>query len=88
MTNEWYVLRNPQGQYFGKQPHVGNGHASLSYEWVDTVNYAISLRGKKYAESKVQEALTPKELPVGNRTMVRPDYPDMTGAYAVPDPRR
>jgi hypothetical protein len=40
----------------------------------------VSFVGRDYALLKIKEASTPKWE--GN--MVRPDYPDMTGAWAAP----
>ena len=76
-------LRNANGDFF-----CYSSSGAFEYEWVPEAvlkarGYAemIIYADRQYAESKIQEARSPKES--GN--MVRPDYPDMTGAYAAPE---
>ena len=74
-----YNLRNTAGQYFCST------RDSLAYEWVSAD--ALAARGydglviyteKRHAEQDILQALSPKTVKVGNRAMVRPDFPDMT----------
>ena len=79
-----FNLRNASGQYLCY-------NEGFYYEWVDahTVDASIaelgvhvglvSFVGRDYALLKIREASSPKWE--GN--MVRPDYPDMTGAWAA-----
>ena len=73
-----YHLRNGLGQYFCY-------NEAFCYEWVDAHAVEsgehvgpVSFVGREYALRKILEAQTPKTV----RNMVRPDYPDMTGAWA------
>ena len=79
-----YNLQNTAGQYFCST------RDSLAYEWVSAD--ALAARGydgllvyteKRHAEQDILQARSPKTVKVGNRAMVRPDFPDMTGAVPV-----
>lgn len=74
-----YHLRNAQGQYLCY-------NEGFYYEWVNSARIQsghceglVSFVGRHYAELKIREASTPKR----QANMVRPDYPDMTGAWAA-----
>lgn len=78
-----YNLRNSNGDFFC---YCSDG--AFAYEWV--AEDALKARGyaemiisvdREYAEHKIKEARSPKIL----SGMQRPDYPDMTGAYAAPE---
>ena len=78
-----YNLRNEAGDYFC---YCSDG--TFAYEWVPEA--VLQARGwseliiylsEKDATSESQMAISPKE----KRNMIRPDYPDMTGARAVPE---
>jgi hypothetical protein len=78
--DERFHLRNAEGQYLCY-------NEGFYYEWVDSAVLEsrqrvglVSFVGRDYALLKIREASTPKWE--GN--MVRPDYPDMTGAWAAP----
>lgn len=82
--DERFNLRNQSGQYLCY-------NEGFYYEWVDAQlvsrNIAergvhvglVSFVGRDYALLKIREASSPK----WERNMVRPDYPDMTGAWAA-----
>lgn len=78
-----YNLRNEAGDYFC---YCSDG--TFAYEWVPEDVLAargwdqlIIYRDEKSADSESQMAISPKKL----SGMMRPDYPDMTGARAVPE---
>ena len=77
--DERFNLRNQSGQYLCY-------NEGFYYEWVDAHLVEsgqhvgpVSFVGREYALLKIRDAQTPKWE--GN--MVRPDYPDMTGAWAA-----
>ena len=79
-----YNLRNTAGQYFCST------RDSLAYEWVSADTLAargydglVIYTEKRHAEQDILQALSPKTVKVGNRAMVRPDFPDMTAAVPV-----
>ena len=83
-----YNLQNTAGQYFCST------RDSLAYEWVSAD--ALAARGydglviyteKRHAEQDILQARSPKTVKVGNRAMVRPDFPDMTGACQSQSPK-
>ena len=79
-----YRLRNQNGDYFCASRDC------LSYKWVPLKELrkaqwegVITYVSREAAEREIPFAQSPKERRVGNRKMIRPDYPDMAGARVV-----
>ena len=78
-----YNLRNSDGDFFCYRVD-----GEFGYEWVP--ESVLTARGyteliifeeSRHADKEIRIAQSPKVL----SGMVRPDYPDMTGAYAAPE---
>lgn len=76
-----FILKNDAGEYFC---YRNDGH--FGYEWVSEEALKarkseglISFTEERHAEKEIRMALSPKE--VGG--WIRPDYPDMSGAFVV-----
>ena len=77
-----FVLRNAEGKY------LCSSYDKMSYVWLHESEFNDRIPGpmkslnRATAERHIAESKSPKTVSVGNREMVRRDYPDMSTAYA------